>query len=61
VRLLGVSLAGFTDKHGVEQLGLFGSSNALESERDRRLARVVDNVRTKFGADSIVSGRTMPR
>ena len=61
VRLLGVSLTGFTDKHGVEQLGLFGSSNALESERDRRLSRVVDNVRNKFGADSIASGRTMPR
>lgn len=61
VRLLGVSLAGFTDKHGVEQLGLFGSSNALESERDRQLSRVVDNVRNKFGADSIVSGRTMSR
>jgi DNA polymerase-4 len=61
VRLLGVSLAGFTDKQGVEQLGLFGSSNAIESERDRRISRVVDNVRDKFGTDSIVSGRTLPR
>jgi DNA polymerase-4 len=61
VRLLGVSLAGFTDQHGVEQLGLFGGSSSVETDRDRRISRVVDDVRNRFGADSIVSGRTMPR
>lgn len=61
VRLLGVSLAGFTDQHGVEQLGLFGGGAARESDRDRQLSRALDNVRNKFGSESIVTGRTMPR
>ena len=61
VRLLGVSLANFTDRHGVEQLGLFGSSSALESDRDRQLTKAVDVVRNKFGSGSIVTGRTMNR
>ncbi|HEX6558501.1 MAG TPA: hypothetical protein VF021_03545, partial [Longimicrobiales bacterium] len=61
VRLIGVSLAGFTDQHGVEQLGLFGAADAIETDRDRRLSRAVDDVRNKFGAGSLVSGRTMPR
>lgn len=61
VRLLGVSLAGFTDQHGVDQLGLFGSTTTLETERERRLTRTVDELRNRFGATSIVSGRAMPR
>jgi DNA polymerase IV len=61
IRLLGVSLASFTDQHGVEQLGLFGPVDTIETDKDRALSRVVDNVRNKYGADSIVSGRAMPR
>lgn len=61
VRLLGVSLAGFTDQHGIEQLGLFGAAATGESEKDRSLSRVMDVVRKKFGADSIISGRAMPQ
>jgi DNA polymerase IV len=61
VRLLGVSLAGFTDQDGVEQLGLFGPTSTVETDKDRRLSRAMDDVRSRFGADSIVSGRTMPR
>ena len=61
VRLLGVSLAGFTDQHGIEQLGLFGTTATVETEKDRRLSRVMDDVRDKFGAASIVSGRAMPQ
>ena len=61
VRLLGVSLAGFTDQHGVEQLGLFGGPAQLETDRDRRLSRAVDELRNRFGAGSIVAGRTLPR
>lgn len=60
-RLLGVSLAGFTDQHGVEQLGLFGSSSPVETEKDRRISHTVDAVRERFGDNAIVSGRTMPR
>lgn len=61
VRLLGVSLAGFTDQNGIEQLGLFGTASSAETEKDRRLSRVMDDVRNKFGADSIISGRAMPQ
>jgi DNA polymerase-4 len=61
VRLLGVSLSGFTDRHGVEQLGLFSNEKQLETERDRQLSRVIDRVRERFGSKSIVPGRTLPR
>jgi DNA polymerase-4 len=61
VRLLGVSLANFTDQHGVEQLGLFGVADQLESDRDRSLTKAVDVVRSKFGSDALVTGRTLPR
>jgi DNA polymerase-4 len=61
VRLLGVSLAGFTDQHGVEQLGLFGATSRIETDRDRRLSKAVDDVRTRFGSDAIVAGRAFPR
>ncbi len=61
VRLLGVALAGFTDQRGVEQLGLFGGPAQLETDRDRRLSRAVDELRNRFGAGSIAAGRTLPR
>ena len=61
VRLLGVSLSGFTDRHGVEQLALFSGERQLETERDRQLARVVDKLRERFGAKAIVPGRTLPK
>lgn len=60
VRLLGVSLSGFTDRHGVEQLMLFNGDKPLETDRDRQLARTVDKLRARFGSKAIVSGRTMP-
>ena len=61
VRLLGVSLSGFTDRQGVEQLALFAGERQLETERDRQLSRVVDKLREKFGSDAVISGRAMPR
>lgn len=54
-RLIGVALSGF-DGRAEPQLGLFGDTPAadpVESERDRRLARAVDAVRTRFGPASI--------
>lgn len=61
VRLLGVALSGFTDRHGVEQLALFSGERQVETERDRQLSRVVDKLREKFGSDAITPGRAMPR
>jgi DNA polymerase-4 len=60
VRLLGVALSGFTDRNGVEQLLLFSGEKQLETDRDRQLARTVDQLRARFGARAIVSGRTLP-
>ncbi len=61
VRLLGVSLSGFTDRHGVEQLALFSGERQLETDRDRQLARVVDKLRERFGSKAILPGRTLPK
>ena len=61
VRLLGVSLSGFTDRRGVEQLGLFTGERQIETDRDRQLSRVVDSVRQRFGSKAIVPGRTLQR
>lgn len=60
IRLLGVSLSGFTDRNGVEQLLLFTAGQQLETDRDRQLARTVDKLRARFGSKAIVSGRTLP-
>jgi DNA polymerase-4 len=61
VRLLGVALSGFTDRQGVEQLALFAGDRQLETERDRQLSRVVDQLRERFGSAAIGPGRTMPK
>ena len=60
VRLLGVSLSGFTDRNGVEQMMLFTTEKQLETDRDRQLARTVDKLRARFGSKVIVSARTLP-
>ena len=61
VRLLGVSLSGFTNRDGVEQLALFVGEPQVETDRDRQLSRAVDSVRERFGAAAIVQGRAMPQ
>lgn len=54
-RLLGVALTGLEDADAEAQLALFDDSAAgVESEKDRRLARAVDAVREKFGAEAVV-------
>jgi len=59
-RLLGVSLSNLTAAHGPAQLALFPLNQPLESERDRRVARVLDDVRVRFGSRAIVPGRILP-
>jgi DNA polymerase-4 len=61
VRLLGVALSGFVDRHGVEQLALFSDERRLETDRDRQLSRVIDKLRERFGTSAIVAGRTLPK
>jgi DNA polymerase IV len=51
-RLIGVAASNLQPA-GDSQLGLFGGGDALESERDRRLAHVADRVRERFGRNAI--------
>jgi hypothetical protein len=51
-RLIGVAASGLVGDE-VVQASLFGSESALESERDRALARVRDRLEARFGRDAI--------
>jgi DNA polymerase IV len=56
-RLLGVALSQLVRREGGTQASLFESQgSALETERDRRIARVIDEVREKFGPDALGRG-----
>ena len=60
-RLLSVSLSNLTPRDAPRQLGLFASeADALESEKDRKVAQVMDDVRSKFGSRAILPGRIFP-
>jgi DNA polymerase-4 len=58
-RLVGIALGAFDAVDPAEQLALFaptGPDAPIESERDRRLSRAVDAVRTRFGDAAIHIG-----
>jgi len=57
VRLLGIGLGTLEDADAPRQLGLFGEPVAGETERERGLSRVVDEVRGRFGPDAVVAAR----
>ena len=61
VRLLGVGLSNLSDRDAPRQLALFDdavdSPDDLETDRDRRIARTVDALRTRFGRDAVLPGR----
>ena len=61
VRLLGVGLTGLVEADAPYQLALFEEAARVETERDRTLARVVDDLRGRFGDGAVVSGRTLDR
>jgi DNA polymerase IV len=59
-RLLGVAVSHFTPADEGTQLVLFDSgdkASALETDRDRRLSRVTDAIRDRFGPGAIRPGR----
>jgi DNA polymerase-4 len=58
-RLLGVALSSLATDPDADQLALFEGAAAgpEETERDRALARAVDRLRERFGADGIVPAR----
>ena len=57
-RLLGVTASNLVDPAtgAAAQATLFEAEAALETERDRRLARAADRVRQKYGRDAIAPG-----
>jgi DNA polymerase-4 len=57
-RLLGVALSSLAADATADQLTLFEvrDSRLVETDRDRRVARVVDRVRSKFGDKGILPG-----
>jgi DNA polymerase IV len=59
-RLLGVGVSHFAPADEGTQLVLFGdaaAAPAMETERDRRLSRAADEIRSKFGPGAIRPGR----
>jgi DNA polymerase-4 len=56
VRLLGVALSGFVERDVPRQLVLFEDGES-ERERDRKLARVSDDLRERFGSDGVMPAR----
>jgi DNA polymerase IV len=63
-RLLGVAVSHFTPADEGTQLVLFDSgdkASALETDRDRRLSRVTDTIRDRFGPGAIRPGRLFER
>ena len=58
-RLIGVGVSHFADGDDATQMVLFGDDSAaapLETDRDRRLSRVADELRDRFGDDAIRPG-----
>lgn len=62
-RLLGVALSQLLPQAGAVQLALLSPDAAepLETERDRVLARTIDELRQRFGPDAVARGRAPGR
>jgi DNA polymerase-4 len=59
VRLLGVGLTGLVTDQEDRQLGLFAEPAAGESERDRSVSRIFDQLRDRFGREAVRPGGTL--
>jgi len=58
-QLLGVGLTGLAPGEDERQLGLFEEPEGVESERDRSVSRVVDQLRDRFGREAVRPGGTL--
>ncbi len=56
VRLLGVGISSLVEGEGPPQLELFHTGSSSESERDRVVSRVMDDIRSRFGHEVILPG-----
>jgi DNA polymerase-4 len=61
VRLLGVGISSLVEGEGPPQLELFNGGNSLESERDRVVSRVLDDIRGRFGENVILPGSMLKK
>ena len=59
VRLLGVGVSNLVRQTANSQLDLFGDRPALESERDRTIARAVDRIRDRYGREALRPARVL--
>lgn len=57
-RLIGIAASGLVSASTPVQLGMF-DEDAPETERDRRLAHMYDEVRRRFGSDAVRPGRLL--
>lgn len=55
VRLLGISLSGFSESYNLEQISLFDlpKMNDLPSCKDEKIEQVMDQIRNKYGSTKI--------
>ena len=60
VRLLGVGVSNLVRQAPVRQFDLFGEQAALETDRDRTIARAVDHIHDRFGRDALRPARVLP-
>ncbi len=60
-RLLGVGASNLVDRDAPAQLGLFPDDGPTESERDRTVSRVVDDLKDRFGDGAVLPGRIVSR
>jgi len=56
VRLLGVGVSSLVAGDGPPQLELFQGEGPGESERDRTLSRLMDDLKERFGEDAVLPG-----
>src|SRR5205814_111755 len=56
-RLLGVAVSQLVTPEARAQLSLFDEVRPLETEHDRTISRVIDQVREKFGPDALGRAR----
>ena len=58
-RLLGVGVSNLVRQVPAEQLDFFGGETALETERDRTIARAVDRIHDRYGREALRPARVL--
>ena len=59
-RLLGLAASGLSGEPGTSQLALFPESDGPDPERAKRISRVMDLARNRFGEGAVNPGRSLP-